>query len=115
MNYKIYHNPRCSKSRDGLAVLSSFTDDFEIINYLKNPPTIEELKDLLSKLDIKPIELVRTNEAIWKENFKGKILNNQEIIEALSLYPKLIERPIIIKENNAIIGRSTEIISKFLH
>lgn len=115
MNYKIYHNPRCSKSRDGLAVLSSFTDDFEIINYLKNPPTIEELKDLLSKLDIKPIELVRTNEAIWKENFKGKILNDQEIIEALSLYPKLIERPIIIKENNAIIGRPTEIISKFLH
>ncbi|HEX5743218.1 MAG TPA: arsenate reductase family protein [Flavobacteriaceae bacterium] len=114
MNYKIYHNPRCSKSREGLAILSTFTDDFEIVDYLNNPPNIEEIKDLLSKLAIKPIELVRTNEVIWKENFKGKTLNDQEIIEALSLYPKLIERPIIIRGNEAIIGRPLQNINKFL-
>lgn len=112
--YKIYHNPRCGKSRDGLTALSAFTEDYEIIDYLKNPPTVEELKVVLSKLNIKPIELVRTNETIWKDNFKGKTLNDAEIIEALSAYPKLIERPIIIKENKAIIGRPTEIINKFL-
>ncbi|MDP3352377.1 MAG: arsenate reductase family protein [Flavobacteriaceae bacterium] len=112
--YKIYHNPRCGKSREGLAILSAFTKDFEIIDYLKNPPTIEELKDILSKLSIKPIDLVRTNEPIWKENFKGKTLNDYEIIEALSIFPKLIERPILIKENKAIIGRPIENINKFL-
>lgn len=114
MNYKIYHNSRCGKSREGLAILAAFTNDFEIVDYLKNPPTIEEIKELLSKLKMEPIALVRTNESIWKETYKGKTLNDYEIIKALSTYPKLIERPIIIKENNAIIGRPTEIISKFL-
>jgi len=114
MNYKIYHNPRCGKSREGLAILSDFTEDFEIVDYLNNPPTIEEIKDLLSKLEIKPIELVRTKETIWKENYKEKTLNNQEIIEALSKHPKLIERPIIIKDNKAIIGRPAQKINKFL-
>lgn len=114
MNYKIYHNPRCGKSREGLAILSDFTEDFEIVDYINNPPSTEEIRDLLSKLDIKPIELVRTNETIWKDNFKGKTLNDQEIIEALSTYPKLIERPIIIKENKAIIGRPPQKINKFL-
>lgn len=115
MNYKIYHNPRCRKSREGLAILASKTTDFEIIDYLKNPPTVEELKSILSQLNIKPIDLVRTTETVWKENYKGKTLNDNEIIIALSKNPKLIERPIIIKENNAIIGKTTLIIDKFLH
>jgi arsenate reductase len=112
--YKIYHNARCGKSREGLAILSAFTKDYEIVDYLKNPPTIVELQDILSKLNIKAIDLVRTKESIWKENFKGKILNDYEIIKALSTFPKLIERPIIIKENKAIIGRPIENINKFL-
>lgn len=114
MNYKIYHNPRCSKSRAGLAILSSFTQDFEIIDYLKEPPTIQKIEELLSKLRIAPIDLVRTHEAIWKENYKGKHLTDEEIIIALATHPKLIERPIIIKDDVAIIGRPTDIIGDFI-
>lgn len=113
-NYKIYHNPRCGKSREGLAILASFTDDFEVIDYIKNPLTKKEVIELLSKLNSKPIELVRTKETIWKDYFKGKTLSNEEIIDALVLYPKLIERPIIATNNKALIGRPTDKISIFL-
>lgn len=114
MNYKIYHNPRCSKSREGLALLASKTNNFEIVDYLKNPLNKKEIEELISKLDIDPIGLVRQNESIWIEHYKGKSLNKDEIIVALAAHPKLIERPIIVKENKAIIGRPTEIISRFL-
>jgi len=111
---KIYHNPRCSKSRQGLEIVKSKTDDFEIINYLKNPPTKEELKDILKKLGMKPIDLVRKNEKIWKENFKGKDLTDDQIIEAMVTYPKLIERPIVIKGDKAVLGRPPENILTLL-
>lgn len=112
--YKIYHNPRCAKSREGLTVLESLTTDFEVIDYLKNPLSTKELKELLIKLNIEPIDLVRTNEAIWKEHYKGKSLTNNEIIEAMVLHPKLIQRPIIEKGNLAIIGRPIENVKIFL-
>jgi len=105
---KIYHNPRCSKSRQGLAILKEAKMDFEIIEYLKNPLSKKEIKTLLSKLKIDAIDLVRKNEAIWKEKYKGKNLNNEQIITALAENPKLIERPIVIHENKAVIGRPPE-------
>lgn len=104
----IYHNPRCSKSRMTLALLISKTSEFEIIDYLKNPIKFEEIKLIIEKLNIKPIELVRTNENIWKESYKGKRLTDKEIIIAMIENPKLIERPIVTTNKKAIIGRPPE-------
>jgi len=105
---KIYHNPKCSKSRQTLAIIEGETSSFEIIEYLKNPLSEEEIIVLLSKLNIKPVELVRTQETIWKENYKGKELTKTEIINAMVENPKLIKRPIVVKNNKAIIGRPPE-------
>lgn len=111
---QIYHNPRCSKSRQGLALLENEKVTFEVIKYLDTPPSAAELSEIIEKLDIKPIALVRTNEAIWKENFKGKELSDSEIIEAMVAYPKLIERPIVINGNKAVIGRPLELIKDII-
>jgi len=105
---KIYHNPRCSKSREGLGILQAAKVDFEIIDYIKNPLSFQDLKEILEKLGIPAIDLVRKNEAVWKEKFKGKTLREAEVIEAMVAYPKLIERPIVLKENSAVIGRPPE-------
>lgn len=105
---KIYHNNRCSKSRCGVELLEKSGKEFEIIKYLDTPPSETELKNIISLLDITPIELVRKNEAIWKEQFKGKELTDAQIISAMVTYPKLIERPIVIANNTAVIGRPTE-------
>lgn len=102
---KIYHNPRCQKSRQGIEILENSGQDFEVIKYLENSPTQKELKEILSLLKIPAIDLVRKNEAIWKENYKNKILSENEVIEALINNPKLIERPIVIANNKAVIGR----------
>ncbi len=111
---KIYHNPRCTKSRQGLALLQNSGVDFEIIEYLKTPLTKDELKDLLQKLGIPASELIRKNEAIWKEQFKNKDLTEAELIDAMIEFPKLIERPIVVHGNTAVIGRPTENISAIL-
>lgn len=111
---KIYHNPRCSKSRQGLEILQNANVDFEIIEYLKNPISAAEISKILTKLHLKPIDLVRTNESVWKENFKGKDLSDTEIINAMVENPKLIERPIVINGNQAVIGRPPEKISAIL-
>jgi len=105
---KIYHNPRCTKSRQGLQLLEKSRKEFEIIKYLEDIPTKEELENIINLLGIKPIELVRKNEKIWKESFKGKNLSDSDIINAMLQHPKLIERPIVINNNKAIIGRPTE-------
>ena len=105
---KIYHNPKCSKSRQTLAIVEGKTAALDIIEYLKNPLTTAEIRVLLSQLNMQPIELVRVGEAIWKENYKGKDLTETEIINALAENPKLIERPIVVKNNKAIIGRPPE-------
>ena len=111
---KIYHNPRCRKSREGLAYLEDKKQEFEIVRYLDNPPDTDTISKLLKALDIPPMALVRKNEAIWKSEFKGKDLTDGEIIEALSKHPKLIERPIVLKGNKAVIGRPAEKISELL-
>jgi arsenate reductase (glutaredoxin) len=105
---KIYHNNRCSKSRCGLDILKQSEKPFEVVKYLENTPTASELEAIIKLLGIEPIQLVRKNEAIWKENFKDKTPSDKEIIEAMVTYPKLIERPIIINGNKAVIGRPPE-------
>ena len=111
---QIYHNPRCSKSRQGLALLENEKVTFEVIKYLDTLPSVAELSAIIEKLGIKPIALVRTNEAIWKENFKGRVLSDNEIIEAMVAYPKLIERPIVINGDKAVIGRPLELIKDII-
>ncbi|MBU2921380.1 arsenate reductase (glutaredoxin) [Winogradskyella psychrotolerans] len=111
---KIYHNPRCSKSRQGLSILEASGKEFEIIKYLEEELTSKELLSIISKLGIKPMDLIRKNEAIWKSDYKGKTLSDQEIIEAMLKHPKLIERPIVINEDKATIGRPTDNIIKIL-
>ena len=111
---KIYHNPRCSKSRQTLSLLIDNDVDPEIFEYLKTPPTTEELNEVIKMLGIKPIDLIRKGEAIYKENYKGKELSDKEWIEAMVDYPKLIERPIVIDGNQARLGRPPELVLELL-
>ncbi len=111
---RIYHNPRCRKSREGLAYLEATGREFEVVRYLDTPLSPEQIKELLKALAIPPIELVRKNEAIWKSEYKGKALKDSQIIEALSRHPKLIERPIVQKGGKAVIGRPAERIGELL-
>jgi arsenate reductase len=111
---QIYHNPRCGKSRTCLAFLDQSKQEYEIIHYLTETPTFDELKTLLKKLDLQPIQLVRIKEKIWIENFKEKSLNDREIIQAMVDNPILIERPIIVKDGKAIIGRDMDLVASFL-
>lgn len=107
---KIYHNNRCSKSRNGLQIVEQSGKPFEVVKYLEDVPSEKELKDIIKLLGIKPIDLVRKNEAIWKADYKGKDLSDAEIIKAMVENPKLIERPIVINGNKAVIGRPPEMI-----
>lgn len=111
---QIYHNPRCGKSRNCLAFIENTKQDFEIIPYLTEIPSFDALKELLQKLSLKPIELVRTKEKIWTDNFKNKPLTDTEIIQAMVDNPILIERPIVVKDGKAIIGRDLELVKPFL-
>lgn len=108
MSYKIYHNPRCSKSRQTLGILKENGIEPKIIEYLKDVPTKEELSSLLKMLNVKAIDILRKGEAIYKERFKGKELSNEEWISAMVEYPKLIERPIVVKNKKAVLGRPPE-------
>jgi arsenate reductase len=110
----IYHNPRCRKSRETLQLLEEKNEVIETVLYLDNPPTTAELKKLLKMLGMAPIELIRKNEAVWKENFKHKDLSDTEIIEAMVAHPKLIERPIVIKNGKAAVGRPPENVLNIL-
>lgn len=105
---KIYHNPRCSKSRLGVQALEEYGQDFEIVKYLDTPLTFDELENIIEKIGITPLDLVRKNEAIWKSNYKGKNLSDSELIQVMIDHPKLIERPIVVHDNKAVIGRPTE-------
>ena len=105
---KIYHNPRCTKSRQTLALLQENGVEPEVVLYLENIPTANDLRDLLRKLEIAPLQLIRKGEKDWKENYKGKELSDEQIIEAMIAHPKLIERPIVVKDNKAVLGRPPE-------
>ena len=105
---KIYHNPRCRKSREGLQILQESRQEFEIIDYLKKGVSFDELKSIIDLLAITPIELIRKNEAIWKSKFKSMTLSDEEIINAMIENPKLMERPIVINADKAAIGRPSQ-------
>jgi len=110
----IYHNKRCSKSREGVYFLENLKITFETIHYLEKSLTYTELETIINKLKIKPIDLVRVKEKDWIENFKGKVLTESQIIEAMLQFPKLIERPIVIHGEKAVIARPTELIKSIL-
>jgi len=105
---KIYHNPRCRKSRETLKILEENSSDIEIVEYLKTPPSYAELKDVLMKLNMSASELIRKSEAIFKEKFKGKDFSEEEWIQVMIENPKLIERPIVVRNNKAVLGRPPE-------
>jgi arsenate reductase len=109
---KIYHNNRCSKSRQCLALIPQ--DGVEIIDYINNPLTKAELSDLIKKIGITSMELVRKGEAIWKENYKGKDLSDSQIIDAMVANPKLIERPIVETEDSAVVCRPPELVLEMI-
>lgn len=111
---QIYHNQRCGKSRNCLLFLEESDKEIEIINYLKTPPTVSELTLLLQKLKFQPIDLVRQKETIWIENYKGKTMTDAQIIQAMAENPILIERPIVVKDDEAIVGRDIEKVSSFI-
>lgn len=111
---QIFHNARCTKSRECLAFLNDTKQDFEVIKYLETPPTFEELKDIISKLNIQPIELVRQKEPIWIEKFKSKKLSDDQIMQAMTDHPILIERPIVIHGDKAVIARPIENIQSII-
>ncbi len=111
---QIYHNPQCSTSREGLEILKKSGNQFEVIPYLKNPPSKEELESIIKKLKIKPIGLVRVNEPIWKEQFKDKNLSDEAVIDAMVQNPILMERPVVVNGNKAAIGRPVDKISSVI-
>ena len=112
---KIYHNNRCRKSREGLQTLKELGKEFEIINYISNPLGVDELTELITILNITPESLIRKSETIWISDYKGKELSNKDLIQAMVKHPKLIERPIVIRGKNGVIGRPNErILSLFI-
>lgn len=112
---KIYHNPRCSKSREAVTLLEQNGQPFDIIEYLKMPPTEQELAELLKKLGISARELLRTKETEYLElKLDNPALTEQQLISAMVTHPKLIERPIVINGNKATIGRPASNISGIL-
>lgn len=108
----IYHNNRCTKSRCVLELIEKKTKDFQVIEYLKTPPSEKELKEILKKLGMKAENIIRKKEQLFKEKFEGKKLSENEWIKILTKNPILIERPIVVKGNKAVIGRPTENIMK---
>ncbi len=110
---EIYHNPRCSKSRAGLQYVKDHTDDYEVIEYLKHPLNESKLKELLMKLNLKPHDIVRTHEAIYKSDFKGKNFTDEEWIKIIIENPKLLIRPIVVMKNKAIWAVPAESLSEF--
>jgi len=107
----IYHNTRCKKSREGLEIVENSGKEYKIREYLKDPLSEDELKSLLTKLNMTAIQLVRKNEKIWKENFKDKDLSENELVRIMVENPKLIERPIVENETKAVVGRPPEDIN----
>lgn len=112
---KIYHNPRCSKSREALAYLEAKGLPFEIVPYLDRPLTKDQLAKMISKLGIAPLELVRTNESIWKENYKGKQLSDDALLEAMAANPKLMQRPLVENGKKAVVARPAALMDGILN
>ena len=114
-NFIIYHNPRCSKSRQTLEILNQQDVDTEIVLYLENPPSAEEVASILQKLGLSSRDIIRKGEEEYKLlNIKDQSLTENELISFMSENPKLIERPIVVKDDKAIIGRPPENVLSLL-
>ncbi len=104
----IYHNPCCGKSREALKLVHEHENNVTVVEYLKSCPDQKKLEEIVGLLGIKPEELIRKNEKIFKENYKGKTLSDEDWIQAMVDHPILIERPIVIRNKKAVIGRPPE-------
>ncbi|RZK57331.1 MAG: arsenate reductase (glutaredoxin) [Pedobacter sp.] len=111
---KIYHNNSCSKSRIALAELTKSGEEFEVINYLEQTPSVSELTEIVDKLGIKPYDLIRVTEKLYKEKYKDQNLSDEEWIEVMHKNPILIQRPIIVAGDIAVIARSEEELDKVI-
>ncbi len=114
MSTVIYHNPRCGKSRETLKILNERGENVQVVEYLKYCPSFEELKAIIDKLGLKPFDIIRKGEKIYKESYKGKDLSDDEWIQAMIENPILIERPIVVKANKAAVGRPPEQVLEIL-
>lgn len=108
MKVEVLHNPRCSKSREAVNYLNEQGHEVSIIEYLKEVPSRAELEKLLAKLNLRPQDILRKGEPVFKEKFKGKEFTDLEWIQIMTEYPKLIERPIVVRGNKAVVGRPIE-------
>lgn len=107
--YIIYHNPRCSKSRETLALLQENGIEPEVVEYLNTPPTVERLAEIVEMLGLESAhQLIRDKESIYKELDLDELMQDEELLPLMNEYPKLIERPIVIKGNKAVLGRPPE-------
>lgn len=113
MKTVIYHNPRCSKSREALALLKEENIEVEVVEYLKDVPSEKQLKELVDLLGIKPLQLIRIKEDAFKP-YKDKQLTDKEYISLMVEFPVLIERPIVTKGNKAVIGRPPQLVLDIL-
>ena len=110
----IYHNARCSKSRSACALVAEAGVDAEIVSYLETPPTGAELRELLRKLGMKPSELIRRGEPVFAEQYAGRELSEDEAFEALLAHPILMERPIVVRGDRAVVARPPERVRELL-
>ncbi|PID44787.1 MAG: arsenate reductase (glutaredoxin) [Proteobacteria bacterium] len=111
----IYHNPRCSKSRATLGLLEEKGEALDVVKYLETPPNKETLRHILTMLGLSPRALMRQGEAEYKEhNLADESLSDEQLLDAMVAYPKLIERPIVVKDGKAAIGRPPESVLEIL-
>jgi arsenate reductase len=108
VNTIIWHNPRCSKSRQTLSLLREHGVDPLVVEYLKNPPAAKELRGVLKKLGVEPRGLMRTQESIYRELGLDGVVEDDALIDAMVAHPKLIERPVVVRGNRAALGRPPE-------
>ena len=114
MSLKIYHNPRCSTSRKVLAAIEEAGVTPEVIQYLKTPPSVEELKEILEIGDLSPDDILRKKDKVFKELYAGKTLSDEEWLEAIHAHPSILERPLCVSENHAAVCRPTERYREFV-
>lgn len=111
---KIYHNPRCRKSRETLAIIEQSGQEPEIIRYLDTPPSKEELRNILGLLGMPASALVRRSEVLYREKYKGKNISEEEWLDILVKNPRLMERPIVVNNGRAVLGRPPENVKRLL-
>lgn len=111
---KIFHNPRCRKSREGLEFLKSKTSDFEVIDYLKIGLKVSDLKEIMLKTNLEPAQLVRTQEEVYKKELKGKNFTREEWVKILCENPRLLQRPFVVGKTKAVLGNPVEKIEEMI-